>query len=110
MVPVAHVEPIAQAQRMVAARLGVIGPRIFLAARGPLSRNPPAAHLHALRGILPVQDHADVGDGALNSRRDVRVAAVERIAVHAFASGLPISDLPWARTIRYVLDDQDGGQ
>ena len=104
VVPVAHVKPVAQAQRMVAARLGVFGPRILLAARGPLAGNPPAADFHWARGILQVQDHADVADVALDRRRDVGVAPVERVAVHAFAGRLPLGKLLRLRRIGDVVD------
>src|SRR6476620_4529885 len=46
VVPVADIESIAHAQRMVATRRNPIVPWIRLAARFPLTWNPPSSDLH----------------------------------------------------------------
>ena len=90
--PVADIEPVAHAQRMVAARRHPICPWILLAARLPLAGNPPAADLERLRRIGEIEDHHDVADIAFHRRRDVGVAAVEIEAVHAAADRAPFGD------------------
>ena len=67
-VPVARIEAIPIAQRMVAAMRGAL-PRRRLAARGPLSGRPPAADFLRTRRILQVEDHHGPG----SSRTSLRV-------------------------------------
>ena len=77
VVPVADIEAVAEAQRMVAARRYPVAPGVLLAARLPLAGDPPAPDLLRLRRIGEIEDHHDVADIALGGRRDVGVAAVE---------------------------------
>src|SRR5580698_796322 len=72
-VPIADVEPVALAQRMMAAVRRALPARL-LAAGGPLSGHPPAADLARMRGIAEVEDHDDVAAIALHRGRDVSVA------------------------------------
>src|SRR5206468_2350917 len=81
--PVADIETIAHAQRMVATRRRPIFPGIRLAAGLPLAGNPPPGDLDRLGRIGEVQDHYDVAHAALRGRRDVGIAAIEIIAVDA---------------------------
>ena len=92
MMPIAHIKPVAFAQRMVAAWRHPIGPWVFLAARFPLAGNPPAADLDRLCRIGEIEDHDDVADIPFGRRRDVGVAAVEIEPMHAAANGAPLRD------------------
>ena len=89
-VPVADVEPVAHAQRVMAARLRSFH-RVVLAAGRPLARHPPAPDLSRIGRVLEVEDHHDVADIAVGGRRDIGVAAVEIEAVHARAAGAPLA-------------------
>src|SRR4026208_844861 len=85
--PITNVETITAANRMMAARRGPL-PGGGLAARGPLSRHPPAHHLFGSFGILHIQHHGDIAIVPFYGWRDVRVAAIEGEAVNALAGGL----------------------
>ena len=104
VMPVADIEPVAVAQRMMAARRHPIRPRIVLAARLPLAGNPPAPDLDRLCGIREVEDHHDIADVAFDRRRDVGVAAVEIEAMHAAADGRPFGDQLRLARPRNVVD------
>ena len=112
VMPVRHVQAVAHAQRMVAARRHVVVPGIGFAAGLVLAGNPPAPHFLGLRRIAQVQDLDDVADVARRRRRDIGVAAVEVVAVHAAAlgAGLPVRDQ--ARTVRPadVVDAQSAAE
>src|SRR5437899_11800437 len=73
-VPVAHVEPGAEADRVVAA-VRAARPGRRLTARDPLARHPPAADLPGPARVLEVEDHHDVPDVAVELRRGVRLAS-----------------------------------
>src|SRR5262252_7758058 len=104
VVPIAHVQPIAVAQRMMAAGRNPIGPGIVFATRLPLPGDPPASDLLGLGGIGEVEDHDDIADEAFDRRRDVGVAPVEVEAVNAAAGCAPLRDqLRLART-RDIID------
>ena len=90
--PVTHIEPIADAQRVVAARRWPIHRGVRFAAGFPLSGDPPAADFERLGRIDEVEDHHDVADVTLGGRRDVGVAAVEIKAMHATARRAPFGD------------------
>src|SRR3546814_10181271 len=77
VMPVADIQPVAEPQRMVAARPGHALPRIVLAAGVPLAGDPPAAHLFRPLGIADVEDQHDVAGVALDRGRDVGVARSE---------------------------------
>src|SRR5207248_9537378 len=94
-VPVRDVEPIAEADRMMAA-VGAAFPRRRLAAGDPLAGHPPAPDLSRPRRIRQVENADDVAAIALEIGREIRVAAVEREAMDAVA--LPERDL--ARPVR----------
>ncbi len=81
-VPIAHIEPIADAHRMMAAVRGAFPGRL-LATRGPLARHPPAANLLRLGRLLEVDDGDDVAEIAVELGRAINVAAVEGETVHA---------------------------
>src|SRR5439155_1759389 len=66
-VPVADIEAIPQAYRVVTAVLAP-RPRRRLAARRPLPRHPPPADFLRLRWIGEVEDHHDVADVAVLPR------------------------------------------
>src|SRR5499425_2426597 len=102
-VPVAHVEPIAEANRMMTAMVPS-RPRRRLAARRPLPGHPPAPDLLRVRGIHQIEDHHDVADVAVHLRRDVGVAAVEGEAMHAGPAALPEGELAGAARLRHVED------
>ncbi|MNL36233.1 hypothetical protein D3C87_1583030 [compost metagenome] len=68
VVPIGHVQPIAHAQRMVAARFNVVVPWVFLACRHVLPRNPPLADLFGPGGVMQVQDLDDVAHKPLGGR------------------------------------------
>src|SRR5262245_57270195 len=104
VVPVADIETIAHAQRMMAARRGPVVPRIRLAAGLPLPRDPPPPDLDGVGRIGEVEDHHDVADIAFGGRRDVGVAAVEIVAVHAAAGGAPRGDQLRGAWTRYVVN------
>jgi hypothetical protein len=89
---------------MVTARRHPVVPRIGLAARFPLAGNPPATGLDRPRRIDEVEDHHDVADIALGSGREIGIAAVEIVAVHAAPRGDPLrEELRLARP-RHVVD------
>src|SRR5258708_37866447 len=92
VVPIAHIEPVAVAQGMMAARRSPIGPRIFLAAGFPLTGDPPTTNLDGLCRIDEVEDHDDVTDVAFRGRRDVGVAAVEIEPAYAATDGSAFRD------------------
>src|SRR5215469_17835452 len=75
-VPIAGIEPVALAQRMMAAVRRALPVRL-LAAGGPLSRHPPTADLAGVRRVPEVEDHHDIAAIALDRRRDIGVAPVE---------------------------------
>jgi hypothetical protein len=102
-VPIADIEPVALAQRMMAAVRRALPARLF-AAGGPLSGHPPAADLARVRWLAEVEDHHDVAAIARNRGRDISVAPVEIEAMDAHAIGLPAGDL--ARVLRpgHVMD------
>ena len=102
-VPVAHVEPVARADRVVAA---VVAPRPGrrLPASGPLPRHPPAPDLLRPRRIVQIEDHHDVADVAVHLGGDVGVAPVEGEAVHARAAALPERDLARPARVGDVVD------
>ena len=109
-VPVAGVEPVAGAQRVMALVRGAFPGRL-LAARDPLPRHPPAADFLGLRRILQVEDHHDVADIAVHRRRDVGIAAVEVEAMHAArivrpgrVGRLPVRDQFRLCRVRHVVD------
>src|SRR5262250_3151700 len=66
-VPVAYVEAIAEANRMMAAMVPP-RPRRRLAAARPLPGHPPAPDLTRLGGVGQVEDHHDVADVAVHLR------------------------------------------
>lgn len=78
----------------MAARRHVVVPGIGLAALHMLARDPPAADLFGPGRILQVQDLDDVADIAGRGRRNIGVAPVKIIAVHAAAlrARLPVGD------------------
>ena len=102
-VPVAHVEAVAPADGVMAAVHGT-RPGGFLAARDPLSRHPPAAHLPRVGRVRKVQDHADVAHVSLRNGREVGVASVEGETVHALGRRLEERDLAGFGRIRHVED------
>src|SRR5262245_16171992 len=102
--PIADVEPIAHAHGVMAAGRRPIVPGIGFAAGLPLAGDPPAAHLLRLLRVLEVEDHGDVADIALGGRRDIGVAAVEIVAVHALAVGAPFADLARLAGLGHVID------
>ena len=67
---------------MMAAMVGAL-PGRRLAAGGPLARHPPAADFFRPLRLLKVDDRHDVAEIAVELRRAVDVAAVERESVHA---------------------------
>src|SRR5947208_9049203 len=69
-VPIAGIEPLALAQRMMAAVRGARPSGLF-AAGSPLSGHPPAADLARTRRVAKVEDHHDVAAIALHRRRDI---------------------------------------
>src|ERR1700676_3772114 len=101
--PIADIEPVAPAQRMMAAMRRALPARL-LAAAGPLSGHPPAPDLARLRGVAEVEDHHDVAAIALDRRRDIGVAAVEIEAMDARTVGLPAGDLARACRCGHVID------
>src|ERR1700722_7683219 len=101
--PIADIEAVALAQRMMAAVRRALPARL-LAAAGPLSGHPPAPDLARVRGVAEVEDHQDVAAIALDRRRDIGVEAVEIEAMDARAIGLPARDLTRARRFRHVID------
>src|SRR4029077_18776525 len=78
--PIARVEPVAAAQRMMAAMPAPL-PGRGLAAGGPLPRHPPFRDRLGPVRVGEVEDHDDVADIALFLRRDVGVGAVRIEAV-----------------------------
>ena len=104
-VPVAHVEPVARADRMVAA---VMPPRPArgLPAPGPLPRHPPAPDLPGPRRIVQIQDHHDIADVAVHLGGDVGVAPVEGEAVHPRAATFPERDLARPARVGDVVDHE----
>src|SRR5204863_8392263 len=73
--PIARIEPVAAAQRMMAAMPAPL-PGRGLAAGGPLPRHPPARDRLGPGRVGEVEDHDDVADIALFLRRDVGIGAV----------------------------------
>ena len=110
VVPVADIEPVAHAQRVVAARRDIVVPRIFLAAAGALARNPPAPDLDRVGRVDQVEDHDDVADIAVGGRRDIGVAAVIVVAVNALAAGHPLGDQLRLGRSRRVVDRQPAAE
>src|SRR5262249_61763539 len=104
-VPVAHVEPVALANRVMAAVVPS-RPRRCLAPRRPLPRHPPAPDLQWPRRVGEVEDHDDVADVSLHLRREIPIATVEGEAVDAGAAALPERDLARARRVRHVVDPE----
>src|SRR5687768_2327836 len=76
-VPVADVESIISANRVMAAGVRTSPSRGF-AAGCPLTPHPPAADLFGSFRILQIQNHRDVSVITFNSRRDIGITAVER--------------------------------
>src|SRR5216683_5776084 len=62
--PVAGIEPVAAAQRVMAAMAAAL-PALALAAFRPLSRHPPAGDRLGVRRVGEVEDHDDVADKAI---------------------------------------------
>src|SRR5215469_11495326 len=102
-VPIAGIEPVALAQRMMAAVRGALPARL-LAAADPLSGHPPTANLARVRRVAEVEDHHDVAAIALHRGRDIGVASVEIEAMDAHAIGLPACNLARVRRLRHVID------
>src|SRR6266568_3370060 len=73
--PVAGIEPVAAAQRMMAA-VAAAEPTCRLAAFGPLPGHPPAGDRLGPRRVGEVEDDDNVADKAVLLRRDVGVGAV----------------------------------
>jgi hypothetical protein len=57
-----------------------------------VARDPPAPDLDRTGGIGEIEDHHDVADIALGRRRQVGVAAIEIVAVHAAAGRAPLGE------------------
>ena len=104
VMPVADIEAIAHAQRMMAARRDPIVPGIGLAAGLPLARDPPAPDLARTGRIGEIEDHHDVADIAFRRRRQVGVAAVEIVAMHAASGSAPFGDRLRIARARDVVD------
>ena len=102
--PVADIEALAHAQRMMTTRGDTIVPWIGLAAGFPLTGDPPSPDLARAGGIGEIQDHHDIADVALDGRRDVGVASVEIEAVHAAAGRAPFADQLRIARPRDVVD------
>ena len=92
VMPVADIEAVTQAQRMMAARRHPVAPRIWFSAGLPLTGNPPSAGLDRIRQI-------DGGRGSSRCcRRSRRRSATYRhsgrriVAMHAAACGEPLAD------------------
>jgi hypothetical protein len=75
-----------------------------------LSGDPPAADLLRLRRIGEIEDHHYVADIALGRRRDIGVAAIEIIAVHALAVGAPLGDQAGTRGIGDIVDAESAAE
>src|SRR6516162_275245 len=102
--PVADIEAIAHAQRMMTTRRGGVVPRIGFSPSLPLARDPPAPDLDRAGGIGEIEDHHDVADIALGRRRQVGVAAIEIVAVHTAAGRAPLGDQLRRAGARDVID------
>src|SRR6185436_10914666 len=85
-VPVADVKAISNAHGMMAAMVGAL-PGGCLAAGGPLPRHPPATDFFGPLRFLKVDNRHDVAEIAVELRRAIDVAAVEREPMHS--SGRP---------------------
>src|SRR5262245_10654951 len=103
--PEAYLEPMADADRVVAA---VLPPRPGrrLAAGGPLPRHPPAAHFLGPARIGQIEDQHDVADVAVHLGRDVGVAAIDGEAVPARAAATPARDRARTDPRRDVVDTE----
>src|SRR5262245_27192550 len=104
VMPVADIEAIAHAQRMMTTRRGPVVPRIRFSSGLPLPGDPPPPHLDRAGGIGEIEDHHDVADIALGRRRQISVAAVEIVAVHTAAGGAPLGDQLRRAGARDVID------
>ena len=102
--PVADIEAIAHAQRMMTTRRGPVVPRIGFSPGLPLARDPPPPDLDRAGGIGEIEDHHDVADIALGRRRQVGVAAIEIVAVHTAAGRAPLGDQLRRAGARDVID------
>src|SRR5262249_18816732 len=90
--PVAGIETVAHPQRGMAAVRGPL-PARRLAAGDPLPPHPPApAPLRPCR-LLQFKNAEEVALIAFERGRAIEIAAVEIVAVHAGAGGLPARDL-----------------
>ena len=74
-VPVARIEPVAAAQRVVTA-MPPPRPSRLLAAFGPLTLHPPARDRLGPCRVGEVEDHDDVADKPVFLGRDIRIAPV----------------------------------
>src|SRR5262249_44584651 len=102
-VPVADVEPVAGADRVMAAVLPP-RPRGGLAAGGPLPRHPPAADFLRPTRIGQIEDQHDVANVAVHLGGEVGVAAVEGEPMHTGAAAPPERDLARTARRRDVVD------
>src|SRR5216684_4521494 len=68
--PVAGIEPVAAAQRVMAAVTAAL-PALSLATLGPLPFHPPAGDRLGPRRVGEIEDHDDVADKAVLLGRDV---------------------------------------
>ena len=109
VMPVAHIQPVTHAQRMVAARFRPVAPWIYLAAGFPLSGDPPFADLDRVFRVLEVENHHDRAAEAFDGRRKIHVAAVEIEAVNAAPDRVPGRNLTGVGFVGHVVNaDTDG--
>src|SRR4051812_44512741 len=108
--PIGDMQPVTQAQRMMTTRLHVFAPRILLAAGRVLPRKPPPPSFLRPRRVLQVEDHDEVANIAVRSRRNVGIAAIEVEAMNAGATCLPLVDQTRSCGTRDIIEPKPAAE
>ena len=92
VMPIAHIQTIADADRMVASGRRPIVPRIGLAAGLPLPGNPPTPNLFGFGRVRQIKDHDDIADITFHLGRDIGVVIIGVEAVGAEPVGFDVAE------------------